>query len=307
MTGVLKYWTGSAWAEVEITAPVGPMGPTPLVSQPNEPSRTDVIWYDTDAVSTNPSISSTVVDAKGDLIVGTADNSVARLAVGATNGQVLAVDSAQLTGLTWTTPSSVPTSGNTRDVLIKKSSSNYDFGFVRTLGPQWSLTSGSFIAPAVAAGGTGTSGQTIDPTYVNFSLIFVPQSTFVDQIICEIKDTGTNRFAKMGLWADSNGFPANVVIDSGAFSTSTSGVKTIAISSTQLIAGMYWAGIFVSAATSIECANGGLALPLVATQYGVNTSREAPNTSSYPAGALINNPPSNSSQNKPPWVRLRIT
>lgn len=120
MTGVLKYWTGSAWAEVEITAPVGPMGPTPLVSQPNEPSRTDVIWYDTDAVSTNPSISSTVVDAKGDLIVGTADNSVARLAVGATNGQVLTVDSTQTFGVKWSSRAStlgrLATSGGTVQV-----------------------------------------------------------------------------------------------------------------------------------------------------------------------------------------------
>jgi hypothetical protein len=43
------------------------------------------------------------VDAKGDLLVGTADNTVARLAVGS-NGKVLAADSAQSTGLAWVTP-----------------------------------------------------------------------------------------------------------------------------------------------------------------------------------------------------------
>lgn len=47
------------------------------------------------------SIAKTLVDAKGDLLVGTADNTVARLAVGGTNGHVLMVDSAQTAGVKW--------------------------------------------------------------------------------------------------------------------------------------------------------------------------------------------------------------
>lgn len=46
----------------------------------------------------------TLVDAKGDLIVGTADNVIARLGVG-TDGQVLTAASAQTSGLLWSTPS----------------------------------------------------------------------------------------------------------------------------------------------------------------------------------------------------------
>ena len=49
-------------------------------------------------------IQSTIVDAKGDLIVGTAADTVSRLAVGATNGDVLTVDSAEATGLKYATP-----------------------------------------------------------------------------------------------------------------------------------------------------------------------------------------------------------
>jgi hypothetical protein len=41
----------------------------------------------------------TAIDAKGDLIVGTGDNAFSRLAVGATNGHVLTVDSTAATGL----------------------------------------------------------------------------------------------------------------------------------------------------------------------------------------------------------------
>lgn len=45
-------------------------------------------------------IAPSIVDAKGDLIAGTADNTVSRLAVG-TNGQYLSADSTAATGLKW--------------------------------------------------------------------------------------------------------------------------------------------------------------------------------------------------------------
>lgn len=48
-------------------------------------------------------IAPTIVDAKGDLIAGTAADTVSRLAIG-TNGQVLTADSAEATGMKWATP-----------------------------------------------------------------------------------------------------------------------------------------------------------------------------------------------------------
>jgi hypothetical protein len=52
----------------------------------------------TSPVLTTPSIST--IDAKGDLLVGTADATISRLAVG-TNGHVLTADSTTATGLKW--------------------------------------------------------------------------------------------------------------------------------------------------------------------------------------------------------------
>jgi hypothetical protein len=46
----------------------------------------------------------TAIDAKGDLIVGTGADTFSRLAVGATNGMILSVDSAEATGLKYITP-----------------------------------------------------------------------------------------------------------------------------------------------------------------------------------------------------------
>lgn len=54
-------------------------------------------------------IPDSILDAKGDLLTATADNTPARLAVGATSGQLLAVDSSTSTGLNWTNPGLNPT------------------------------------------------------------------------------------------------------------------------------------------------------------------------------------------------------
>ncbi len=54
--------------------------------------------HDTDYVNQS------TIDAKGDLIVGTADNAYSRLAVGA-NNTILTADSSTATGLKWAAPS----------------------------------------------------------------------------------------------------------------------------------------------------------------------------------------------------------
>jgi len=51
-------------------------------------------------IGQSTAINPTIVDAKGDIITATADNTPARLAVG-TNGQVLKADSSAATGLAW--------------------------------------------------------------------------------------------------------------------------------------------------------------------------------------------------------------
>ena len=59
--------------------------------------RGDQTWA---AVSAADAIPETLIDAKGDLLVGTANDTAARLGVGS-NGQVLTADSAQVGGVKW--------------------------------------------------------------------------------------------------------------------------------------------------------------------------------------------------------------
>lgn len=60
----------------------------------------DFTWVTTDDAN---AIQNSIVDAKGDLIAATANDTPARLAVG-TNGHVLTADSTQATGIKWAAP-----------------------------------------------------------------------------------------------------------------------------------------------------------------------------------------------------------
>lgn len=75
---------------------------------------TDNVWYPIGVGNHNHSeIQKTIVDAKGDLIVGTANDTVARQAVG-TDGQALIADSTQTNGIKWGSalPDQTSQSGN---------------------------------------------------------------------------------------------------------------------------------------------------------------------------------------------------
>jgi hypothetical protein len=99
----------SSWIEIGATA----MGATVSTTAPNSPIGGQ-IWFNSDTGGTYVYYGSAwvevgaapvnlllqAIDAKGDLLVGTADNAVDNLTVGA-NGSVLMVDSSTATGLKW--------------------------------------------------------------------------------------------------------------------------------------------------------------------------------------------------------------
>lgn len=79
-------------------------------------------------------VDQTLIDAKGDILVGTADNTIARLAVGS-NNQFIVADSTQATGVKWTSTLTSPT-----------------------------LSAATLTSTLTANASTGTSGQLLQST-----------------------------------------------------------------------------------------------------------------------------------------------
>jgi len=105
------------------------------------------------------SIDSALIDAKGDLIVGTADNTTARVAVGS-NGQVLVADSAQTAGVKWVSQESIVNwheAVKLGTVAALPNSPTYDNG---TSGVGATLTAGSNIR-LVVDGSNATTGDRV--------------------------------------------------------------------------------------------------------------------------------------------------
>lgn len=117
-----------------------------------------VVWNGTDwapaAVTDAGAIPKTLVDAKGDILTATADNTPARLAVGS-NGQLLSADSTQSTGLAWVSALTDPTT--TKGDLLARSSSALNRLAVGTDGYVLTADSTQTLGVKWAAGGGGGS------------------------------------------------------------------------------------------------------------------------------------------------------
>lgn len=96
-------------------------------------------------------IQPTIVDAKGDLIAGTAADTVARLAIG-TNGHVLTADSAETTGMKWAAAATQAVkSVTTAEVATSQTYTSASFGDLATSGPAVTVTTGTSVLVAITA------------------------------------------------------------------------------------------------------------------------------------------------------------
>jgi len=153
---------------------------------------------------TNDVVLKSLVDAKGDLITATADNTPARLAVGTTNGQVLVADSTTSTGL--------------------------GYKLMRTYKP----ASGSVIRPAA---------NITSATPAQSRLVFLPieiASCTVVLMLVQVNAGAASSTVRMGIYeSDSSGFPSTLLLDAGTVSSTTSGQKSIVVNQT-LSSGRFW-------------------------------------------------------------------
>lgn len=96
----LRRGTASAWTSANPTLAAGELG---IETDTNKYKIGDgsTVWSSLSYSSLPASaIDVTTINAKGDLLVGTANDTISRLAVG-TNGHVLTADSAETTGVKW--------------------------------------------------------------------------------------------------------------------------------------------------------------------------------------------------------------
>jgi hypothetical protein len=109
---------GFVWVDQDGSLGGAPTGATAVFtnSAPTTSITTGTVWVDKDATSitANPFIPQAVINAKGDLIAGSANDTATVLSVG-TNGQVLKANSATTSGLEWAADSTyaAPTIGST--------------------------------------------------------------------------------------------------------------------------------------------------------------------------------------------------
>lgn len=158
-------------------------------------------------------IQGTLVDAKGDLIAATADDTVARLPVGS-NGQVLTADSTQATGLKWAAPAGGITYGTTTFADAQLNPGN-----------------GSFVSVADRIGAA-----------------FLPTPYAITSIRVSVNTAVSGATGDLVLYTRSDGtFTRHT--NFGSIGLSTTGLKTLTGSWT-LPAGEFWIGVLgTSAAT----------------------------------------------------------
>jgi len=107
-----------------------------------------------------------IVDAKGDLIAGTAADTVARLAVG-TNNQILVADSTQTTGLKWA--SQTVTAIDSATVTTNQGTNSTSYTDLTTAGPSVTLTTGT-TAIVMFGARYNDDGNTGNDGYVSFAV-----------------------------------------------------------------------------------------------------------------------------------------
>jgi hypothetical protein len=160
-------------------------------------------------------VAKATVDAKGDLIAGTADNTVARLAVGA-NDTVLTADSSTATGLKWAA------AGGVAPLLIPINSGKYIKGF--------------------QIAGLNQAGLTEDTTY--YVPIYLAGTTY-DRIGFKSGASQTSASTiRLGIYnVGANNKPTTLVLDAGTVSASAANTVYEITINQALNAGYYYLAI----------------------------------------------------------------
>lgn len=175
-----------------------------------------------------------LVDAKGDLLVGTADNTVGRLPVGS-DGQMLYADSGETAGVRW---GAAPSGGGGVPLAIIPKVGHY-------LMPNFDAINTSTLGPESSSGLSWGAP------------ILVADEIEIDQISFNVTTADASANAKVLLYApDAYGYPSTLAVDSGGVSIASTGQKDAGFSPVTLTPGVYWGFIRSTSASSARFTSG---------------------------------------------------
>lgn len=287
----------------------GPQGDQGIAVQGTAPANTTILWadtseagsmvvpaggttgqaltknsnddYDTEWTTITAGIPETLIDAKGDLIVGSAADTAARLAVG-TNAHLLVADSSASGGLRWTRGNS--TVGLT--MQFYKSARYYN---------RLSATYGN---------------RAIGADVVYFCPLILPFDATADRIaVSVVVAAGAGNNARLGIYNSSltTSEPTTVIV-SDVVAVDSTGAKTVTISQALSAGVLYWlavqpqANITVNGWANMEIFGNSVVSPQGNNQADMFVS--AAYASGLPANPSITN---NVSASTVPVIQVRVT
>ena len=182
---------GYIWVDSDGTLGGVPTGATAVFtnSAPTTSLTTGTIWVDKDStdIIANPFIPTATINAKGDLLAGSANDSITVLSA-STNGYVLITDSSTTSGLTWEnsaastqtlTNKSISLGSNTVTSTLAQLNTAVSDADVASLAGSETLTNKTLTAPAITAPtitGTTKIAQILETTTLSTSAVTATQN-----------------------------------------------------------------------------------------------------------------------------------
>ena len=182
---------GYIWVDSDGTLGGVPTGATAVFtnSAPTTSLTTGTIWVDKDStdIVANPFIPTASINAKGDLLAGSANDSITVLSA-STNGYVLITDSSTTSGLTWAdsaastqtlTNKSISLGSNTVTSTLAQLNTAVSDADVASLAGSETLTNKTLTAPTITAPtitGTTKIAQILETTTLSTSAVTATQN-----------------------------------------------------------------------------------------------------------------------------------